>query len=151
MKIATLVTGCFALSAIAAASAFAAGTDEVTFSQASGYAGGKKCAGGMEGKDESASGEKPSQHTWEKPGGGWVMAAVAPDIYKKMKGCTSEVGGKKIKIADVCPICAKNKKMDISHSECAQMNNNPTLPKPMKWECSGANSRVRKAALGTAN
>ena len=111
------------------------GNDQTTFKGVSGYAAGKACAGGMEGKDESASGVKPSLHTVEKPGDGWAMAAVSRDYYvnKKLKGCEGVVNGVKVKVMDTCPECADNGKIDINHSECSQMDSSNAGSTTVSW------------------
>lgn len=128
-----------------------AGEDETVFQGVSGYAAGQKCAGGLEGGDESASGVRPSQHTVENPGDGWAMAAVSPALFRKLKGCEGMVNGVKVKVMDTCPACSRNGKIDINHSKCSQMNSSNAGRTVVKWTNCQVNVKGRHGKVPKKN
>ncbi|HEY8280093.1 MAG TPA: hypothetical protein VIH99_10745 [Bdellovibrionota bacterium] len=143
------------ITCLALAPAFTAWAGDQTSTKLTAYSADDKCDPETGGGNESAGGPKPLDHTWEKPGGGWVMAAVCGTkgntaLFNKMKGCTGKVKGKTIKVMDTCPACCKEgglKHIDISHT-CK----GDTMDEKIEWDpgCKGID-QAGHAAIGTKN
>jgi hypothetical protein len=93
----------------------------------------------------------PSQHSVEKPGGGWAMAAVAVKLWGKLKGCEATYKGQKIKVMDTCRDCKKNGKIDINHNACDKMDSSNAGRTVLSWTNCNPNLKYKHPEKKTKN